>query len=71
METVFSALADLSSVIRYGDFTDDRVHFLHASLPDFLLDRTRSGQYHVDLASSQMEYSYGDKLCSKNKTIVV
>ncbi len=46
---VFSALADLSSVINYGSSTGYFVVYLHASLPDFLLDRTRSGQYHVDL----------------------
>ncbi|KJA29529.1 hypothetical protein HYPSUDRAFT_31439 [Hypholoma sublateritium FD-334 SS-4] len=52
-ETVFLALADLSSVIN----TDRLVHgynsveFLHASLPDFLLDPTRSGQYHINKAT--------------------
>ncbi len=39
------ALADLASVVSYdtGDIT-----FLHASLPDFLLDQSRSQQYYID-----------------------
>lgn len=38
------ALVDLSSVINCEKGT---IRFLHASLPDFLLDRTRSQQYHL------------------------
>ncbi|KJA17957.1 hypothetical protein HYPSUDRAFT_977537 [Hypholoma sublateritium FD-334 SS-4] len=38
------ALVDLSSVINCEKGT---IRFLHASLPDFLLDKTRSQQYHL------------------------
>ncbi|KJA20381.1 hypothetical protein HYPSUDRAFT_217069 [Hypholoma sublateritium FD-334 SS-4] len=38
-------LADLSSVLVYEE---DSIRFLHASLPDFLLDKTRSQGYFLD-----------------------
>ena len=38
-------LAALSSVLYYKD---ERIHFLHASLPDFLQDQTRSLGYYLD-----------------------
>ena len=40
------ALADLTSVISFGV---KKISFLHASLPDFLLDQARSGEkYYID-----------------------
>ncbi len=39
------ALADLTSVLSYDT---DIITFLHASLPDFLLDKSRSQQYYID-----------------------
>lgn len=42
---VYAALAPLTSVLRC---TDGEIHFLHASLPDFLCDQTRSGEYYMD-----------------------
>ncbi len=39
------ALADLASVVSYDT---DFITFLHASLPDFLLDQSRSQQYYID-----------------------
>jgi hypothetical protein len=43
--------ADLTAVILCEPYTEDtpKLKFLHASLPDFLLDKSRSGQYHIDL----------------------
>lgn len=38
-------LGDLASIIIYED---NELRFLHASLPDFLLDRTRSQDYYLD-----------------------
>ncbi|KJA20371.1 hypothetical protein HYPSUDRAFT_43268 [Hypholoma sublateritium FD-334 SS-4] len=38
-------LVDLSSVLVYED---DTIRFFHASLPDFLLDKTRSQDYFID-----------------------
>ncbi|KJA29544.1 hypothetical protein HYPSUDRAFT_221447 [Hypholoma sublateritium FD-334 SS-4] len=46
------SLADLSSVVSHGtDLFSSTVEFLHASLPDFLLDPARSGRYHIDRAT--------------------
>ena len=39
------ALVDLASVVSYDT---DEITFLHASLPDFLLDQSRSQQYYID-----------------------
>ena len=39
-------LADLASVLCYSK--EDGFRFLHASLPDFLLDQTRSQEYYLD-----------------------
>ncbi|KAF8191178.1 hypothetical protein BJ912DRAFT_925382 [Pholiota molesta] len=44
--------ADLTAVILCEPPTQRNTHkliFLHASLPDFLVDKTRSAQYHIDL----------------------
>ncbi len=54
-EMLSLVFADLSSVIEvripvpWG--TKPQAHFLHASLPDFLLDPTRSGQYYIERAA--------------------
>lgn len=45
---VHVALADLASVITCEEHT---LRILHASLPDFLLDRTRSGEFHVSASA--------------------
>ncbi|KAF9479900.1 hypothetical protein BDN70DRAFT_932224 [Pholiota conissans] len=44
-------LADLTAIIECQPHTQPlaRMKFLHASLPDFLQDRTRSERYHIDL----------------------
>ena len=43
---IYSALAPLQSVL---DFTSsNEIQFLHASLPDFLLDKERSQRYHIN-----------------------
>ena len=39
------ALGDLTSVVSYDE---DEITFLHASLPDFLLDESRAQQYYID-----------------------
>ncbi|KJA20325.1 hypothetical protein HYPSUDRAFT_43221 [Hypholoma sublateritium FD-334 SS-4] len=39
------ALADLTSVVSHED---TRITFLHASLPDFLLDQSRAQKYYID-----------------------
>ncbi|KJA29528.1 hypothetical protein HYPSUDRAFT_31437 [Hypholoma sublateritium FD-334 SS-4] len=49
------ALADLTSVLTYT--TDRRIKFLHASLPDFLLDPKRSQIYHIDRATWSAQLS--------------
>jgi hypothetical protein len=43
-------LGDLSAVITVSDVYP-YIHILHASLPDFLLDATRSKEFHIDLSS--------------------
>ncbi len=43
-EDIAVALGDLTSVIS----CDSEITFLHASLPDFLLDQSRSQQYYID-----------------------
>lgn len=53
-DDIYTALADLSSVI---SCQDDGLHFLHFSLPDFLLDRARSGQYYIDPAKQSTDLS--------------
>ncbi len=45
---VFIALAALNSVVQCED---EEIHFLHASLPDFLLDRARSQAYYLDIST--------------------
>ena len=42
------ALAALASVITYTDYDRVQFQFLHASLPDFLLDPKRSQAYYMD-----------------------
>jgi hypothetical protein len=44
---VQSLLLDLASVIECMD-KDTKIRMLHASFPDFLLDRSRSEEYHID-----------------------
>lgn len=47
------ALAALSSIITWkkNDYEPPSVVFLHASLPDFLLDETRSHEYHISAST--------------------
>lgn len=40
-------LCDLGSILYFDDFPDN-IKFHHASIQDFLLDRSRSGQFHID-----------------------
>ena len=49
-------LADLSSLISIDD--SGVLNLMHASLGEFLVDRSRSGDYHIDLASA-----HADILC--------
>ncbi|KAF8198466.1 hypothetical protein BJ912DRAFT_951483 [Pholiota molesta] len=53
--TVETALVDLTSVIACKD---GHVIYLHASLPDFLLDATRSQQYHVNPVKWHTEFAH-------------
>lgn len=60
---VHGALADLTSVITMDN---DHFQFLHASLPDFLMDPLRSGEYCVSTPKwptylSLMWYLHGYK----------
>ncbi len=32
------------------------MNFTHASFPDFLLDKSRSGKYHIDVATYQVDF---------------
>lgn len=48
--------ADLAAVIECEPGikrNDSKLKFLHASLPDFLLDKSRSGRYHIDTNESR------------------
>lgn len=45
---IYAALAPLSSVMSYSDGPHSKIQFLHASLPDFLCDQNRSGEYYMD-----------------------
>lgn len=45
---IYVALAPLKSVIGYEH---GPIHFLHASLPDFLLDRHRAQEFYIDRAT--------------------
>jgi hypothetical protein len=47
-------LLDLVSVIECVD-NDTEIRMLHASFPDFLLDRSRSEEYHIDSSLIHME----------------
>ncbi|KAF8154917.1 hypothetical protein B0H34DRAFT_799643 [Crassisporium funariophilum] len=49
------ALADLDFILVEILHHDRDIRFLHASLQDFLMDRSRSGQYHIDLATSHAD----------------
>ncbi len=42
---IYVALASLQSVVDCR--TDEHIQFLHASLPDFLLDKERSLEYYI------------------------
>lgn len=53
-DDIYSAMDDLSSVI---SCQDDELRFLHFSLPDFLLDRARSGQYYINPAEQCIKLS--------------
>ncbi|KAF9470343.1 hypothetical protein BDN70DRAFT_770098, partial [Pholiota conissans] len=44
-----SLLANLAAVVHCFPNTTTKVEFLHASLGDFLLDQSRSGEYYIDL----------------------
>ena len=46
-------LAALSSIITWktSEYEPPSVVFLHASLPDFLLDKTRSHEYHINAST--------------------
>ena len=45
LDNIHVLLADLASILIYEH---EEIRFLHASLPDFLLDRTRSQDYYLD-----------------------
>lgn len=49
------ALAALISVISFTDY--NKMHFLHASLPDFLQDQKRSQVYYIDRATWSAQLS--------------
>jgi hypothetical protein len=51
---VQSLLLDLASVIECVD-KDTEIRMLHASFPDFLLDRLRSEEYYIDSSLMHME----------------
>ena len=45
------ALIDLSSIVSYNESSGE-VEILHASLVDFLSDKRRSNEFHVDMGSA-------------------
>ncbi|KAF8157849.1 hypothetical protein B0H34DRAFT_706406 [Crassisporium funariophilum] len=54
-EGAMYCLADLSSVVIEVDEATGDIHFLHASLPDYFLDPSRSGKFHIDLGTSNAD----------------
>ena len=44
-DSIFVLLDGLTSILVYKD---DNIRFLHASLPDFLLDQSRSQDYYLE-----------------------
>jgi hypothetical protein len=48
-------LANLSSVIECEHNTNGNIKFLHASLPDFLRDKSRSERYHIDIKEYRLK----------------
>ncbi|KAF8961813.1 hypothetical protein BDZ97DRAFT_1175877 [Flammula alnicola] len=54
--TMEYCMADLESIIAVGA-PYNPVGFFHASLSDFLLDHSRSGEYHIDIAAAHAEFS--------------
>ncbi|KJA20352.1 hypothetical protein HYPSUDRAFT_167075 [Hypholoma sublateritium FD-334 SS-4] len=61
------ALADLTSVVSVSSTKNGEIRFLHASLPDFLLDRARSQEFYIDRAywSTQLSIGFFDKVASR------
>ena len=61
------ALADLTSVVSVSSSIDGEIRFLHASLPDFLLDKARSQEFYIDKAYWSTRFSIGffDKVASR------
>ncbi len=54
-------VAPLSSIITCNEgwrFHENNLgmNFTHASFPDFLLDKSRSGKYHIDVAAYQLDF---------------
>ncbi|KAF9475306.1 hypothetical protein BDN70DRAFT_258572 [Pholiota conissans] len=50
-----SLLANLAAVVHCVPNTTTEVKFLHASLGDFLLDQSRSGEYYINLRAYQQQ----------------
>lgn len=54
-------LCDLGSVLQVVEDPTTRnrtLHFFHASLEDFLLDRSRSGEFWVDASKRHEEFAH-------------
>ena len=47
-------LLDLASVVECVDMNTE-IRMLHASFPDFLFDRSRSGEYYIDASMMHAE----------------
>jgi hypothetical protein len=59
--------ADLTALVRCStDTPSNEMKILHASLPDFLLDESRSGDYYIDLDeySTNLLYLFLERPCS-------
>ncbi|KAF9471698.1 hypothetical protein BDN70DRAFT_845199, partial [Pholiota conissans] len=50
-----SLLANLSAIVHCVPNTTTEVKFLHASLGDFLVDQSRSGEFYINLEEHQSQ----------------
>jgi len=57
-------LVDLHSIIRVPESDTDEIRILHASFRDYLLDRSRSGPFYIELseAYAKLAVMYIDRI---------
>ncbi|KAF5327759.1 hypothetical protein D9619_004083 [Psilocybe cf. subviscida] len=66
-----SYMSDLTAVVRFS-YLGKQLTFYHASLSDFLCDRTRSGVYHIDLTAftERLAVAHIKRICDKRTLLL-